>query len=333
MAMSKNKQGILAAISAAAVVEREQGEKRAIRATPTLPKGTIGSVRAGLGGIQEISTNAILPWGPRDRLDIELTAVNWSQKPLGEPPTELHELIDSIGSVGQQVPVLLRPAADHDGCFEVIYGQRRVLACRHLGIAVRALVRTLDDSSALMAKGLENSRRDDLSYYEKVRFAAAILEQGYSRADVCQALSVSKQTLSQMEKVNRMIPQTVGDAIGPAKSAGRPKWMTLGAEFEKGPFTEQQALQLLANFGNLTSDELFEVLLIQMRQGTRRTKPPTQVATRQPLPGVTIKSGATGLTLTVQKSGKHAAFARWLDHNLEQILKETFERFESEPVS
>jgi len=97
-------------------------------------------------------------------------------------------LADSISNNGQQVPVLLRPAADKDGKFEVIYGRRRILACQQLGIPVKALIRTLDDGEALIAKGLENANRQDLSFYERARFAQAILEQGHTREQALQAL-------------------------------------------------------------------------------------------------------------------------------------------------
>lgn len=60
MAMGKNKTGIMAAITAATEAPKDGGSDRAHR---TLPKGTIGSVRAGLGGIQDIDTNLILAWG------------------------------------------------------------------------------------------------------------------------------------------------------------------------------------------------------------------------------------------------------------------------------
>ena len=206
MAMGKNKTGIMAAITAASEASKESASDRAHR---TLPKGTIGSVRAGLGGIQEIDTNLILAWGPKDRLDIELTAVN-----TDATNESIHDLAASIAESGQQVPVLLRPSKDRDGHFEVIYGQRRILACSHLGMPVRALIRTLDDTDALMAKGLENAGRAELSYYERVRFAQAILEQGYSRAEACQALAISKNTLSQLERINRLVPVAVGEAIG-----------------------------------------------------------------------------------------------------------------------
>lgn len=319
MAMGKNKTGIMAAITAATEAPKDGGSDRAHR---TLPKGTIGSVRAGLGGIQDIDTNLILAWGPKDRLDIELTAVN-----NAEPNESIQDLASSIAEAGQQVPVLLRPSKERDGHFEVIYGQRRILACRHLGIPVRALIRTLDDTDALLAKGLENAGRAELSYYERVRFAQAILEQGYPRVEVCQALAISKNTLSQLERINRLVPTAVGEAIGAAPGAGRPKWTTLATAFENEQLTEKAALGVLGRSGELESDGRFELLLKEIG---KRGKQERTVEERSPLPGVQIKSGKSGLSVTVKKAGDNTKFANWLDQHLDQLIQDSFERFQSE---
>ena len=256
MAIKKNKDGILAAINAAAVVSKPEAASNK-RAHRSLPSGTIGSLRAGLGGIQEIDTSLILPWGPQDRLASELTAVN-SDK-ISESITDL---ADSISEAGQQIPVLLRPASEQDGHFEVVYGRRRILACRKLNIPVKSLIRTLDDTEALMAKGLENASRVDLSYYERARFAKAILEQGHDRPTTCQALSISKNTLSQLERITRLIPDVVGDAIGSAPESGRPKWMSFAAMFESGTLDEAKCIKALSDLSSdLTSDELLTQLL------------------------------------------------------------------------
>ncbi|WP_244867381.1 plasmid partitioning protein RepB [Vannielia litorea] len=309
----------MAAITAATEAPKDGGSDRAHR---TLPKGTIGSVRAGLGGIQEIDTNLILAWGPKDRLDIELTAVNST-----EPHESIQDLASSIAEAGQQVPVLLRPSKERDGHFEVIYGQRRILACRHLGIPVRALIRTLDDTDALLAKGLENAGRAELSYYERVRFAQAILEQGYSRAEVCQALAISKNTLSQLERINRLVPTAVGEAIGAAPGAGRPKWTTLATAFEKEQLTEKAALGVLGRSGELESDGRLELVLKEIG---KRGKQERSIEERSPLPGVQIKSGKSGLSVTVRRAGDNTKFANWLDQNLDQLIQDSFERFQSE---
>ena len=319
MAMGKNKTGIMAAITAATEAPKDGGSDRAHR---TLPKGTIGSVRAGLGGIQDIDTNLILAWGPKDRLDIELTAVNST-----EPHESIQDLASSIAEAGQQVPVLLRPSRERDGHFEVIYGQRRILACRHLGIPVRALIRTLDDTDALLAKGLENAGRAELSYYERVRFAQAILEQDYSRAEVCQALAISKNTLSQLERINRLVPTAVGEAIGAAPGAGRPKWTTLATAFEREQLTEKAALGVLSRSGELESDARLELVLKEIG---KRGKQERSVEQRSPLPGVQIKNGKSGLSVTVRRAGGNTKFANWLDQNLDQLIQDSFERFQSE---
>ncbi|MEP4989803.1 MAG: plasmid partitioning protein RepB [Paracoccaceae bacterium] len=319
MAMGKNKTGIMAAITAATEAAKDSGSERAHR---TLPKGTIGSVRAGLGGIQDIDTNLILAWGPKDRLDIELTAVN-----NAEPNESIQDLASSIAQAGQQVPVLLRPSKERDGHFEVIYGQRRILACRQLGIPVRALIRTLDDTNALMAKGLENAGRAELSYYERVRFAQAILEQGYSRAEVCQALAISKNTLSQLERINRLVPCTVGEAIGAAPGAGRPKWTSLATAFEKEQLTEKAALGVLGRSGVMESDGRLDLVLKEIG---KRGKQERSIEERSPLPGVQIKSGKSGLSLSVKRAGDNTQFANWLDQNLDQLIQDSFERFQSE---
>jgi ParB family chromosome partitioning protein len=319
MAMGKNKTGIMAAITAATEAPKDGGSDRAHR---TLPKGTIGSVRAGLGGIQDIDTNLILAWGPKDRLDIELTAVNST-----EPHESIQDLASSIAEAGQQVPVLLRPSKERDGHFEVIYGQRRILACRHLGIPVRALIRTLDDTDALLAKGLENAGRAELSYYERVRFAQAILEQGYSRTEVCQALAISKNTLSQLERINRLVPTAVGEAIGAAPGAGRPKWTTLATAFEKEQLTEKVALGVLSRSSELESDGRLELVLKEIG---KRGKQERSVEERSPVPGVQIKSGKSGLSVSVKRAGGNTEFANWLDQNLDQLIQDSFERFQSE---
>lgn len=322
MAMGKNKTGIMAAITAATETPGETATTPE-RAQRTLPRGTIGSVRAGLGGIQEIDPSLVLPWGPQDRLGVELTAVN-SEEASGS----LSDLIDSIKSAGQQVPVLLRPSREKDGYFEVIYGRRRILACRHLGQPVKALIRTLDDAEALMAKGLENASRTELSYYERARFAQAIVEQGYSRGEVCQALAVSKNTLSQLERITRLVPTTVGDGIGAASGAGRPKWMALAGAFEAGQIDEKNALAVLDKCPSAaTSDERLEAVLASLNRRGPRGR---DAVDRKPMQGVQIKSGRSSVTLSVAKTGDSKSFADWLDRHLDDLIAESFERFQAE---
>lgn len=310
MALDKNKTGIMAAISAAAVAQTPNND----RAHPSLPKGTVGSVRASLGGIQEIDTALILSWGPQDRL--ELTAVN-SDAQTGD----VTDLAESIQHSGQQIPVLLRPSAERDGHFDVIYGRRRILACEQLGIPVKALIRSLDDAEALMAKGLENASRTELSFYERARFAQAILDQGYTRDDVMQALAISKNTLSQLERCVRTVPTSVGDAIGAAPSAGRPKWHLIATAFEKGGLDIAQVKKVIENLpANAGSDaRMGAVLDLINKRGARQERPNVY----EPAKGVSMKSNGSSVTLTIEREN-FPFFADWFDKKSETLIRQLF---------
>lgn len=315
MALNKNKTGIMAAISAATEGQAQIDKSRAHR---SLPKGTVGSVRAGLGGIQDIDTALILPWGPQDRL--ELTAVNTEND-------DVLSLAESIELNDQQVPVLLRPAVHQDGKFEVVYGRRRILACQQLGVSVKALIRTLDDGEALIAKGLENASRQDLSFYERARFAKAILEQGHTREQALQALSISKNTLSQLERVARLVPDAVGEAIGPAHGAGRPKWMALAAALEGGSLPEAEALRILRSLPEETHSDarLQAVLSNSQRRGPKDVRP----TLRTPIDGASVKSTKSSVTVTISRAGSGKEFAKWFDENIDRLVTESYRSFEN----
>lgn len=320
MALDKNKAGILAAIAAATEGEAST-EKTSVtaRAHRTLPKGTVGSVRAGLGGIQDIDTSLILPWGPQDRL--ELTAVNTADE-------DVQDLAESIKNSGQQIPILLRPAEHRDGKFEVIYGRRRILACQQLGVTVKALIRTLDDGEALIAKGLENASRQDLSFYERARFAQAILDQGYTREQAQQALTISKNTLSQLERVARLVPDLLGVAIGPAHGAGRPKWMALAVALESALISEGDVFGLLADCPkDAGSDARLQVVLASLtKRGAKEARP----SERTPVKGAIVKSSKSSVSLTVKRAGATKGFADWLDNNIDRLIEESHQSFQDE---
>lgn len=80
---------------------------------------------------------------------------------------------------GNCVPVLVRPRestrAGEPG-FELIYGQRRLRACRDQGLQVRACVQALTDSGAAVRIHAENSLRKNLAPIEQGEFYKRLLE-------------------------------------------------------------------------------------------------------------------------------------------------------------
>ncbi len=136
-------------------------------------------------------------------------------------------LKESLRNHGQEVPVLVRPHPDAQGRFQAAYGHRRLRAARELGIKLRAVVRALDDRQLLLAQGIENSARRDLSFIERALFALTMEDRGFDRALIMAALSTDKTELSKMLSVARALPRTLAQAIGPAPRAGRRRWQQL----------------------------------------------------------------------------------------------------------
>ena len=278
----------------------------------------LGALQGSLSAIRELDPGRIDDWGPKDRLD-GFTAVNSDDDGDG-----YETLKSSIKDGGQQVPILVRRAGT-EGRFEIIYGRRRLRACRELGLKVRANVQDLDDATALLAKGLENAARRNLSFYEKARFAAVIQAAGHNTKTVRQVLSLSASGLSHLTKVTDNIPDDVGDLIGAAPKSGRPKWTALAEAFASKKVNASSSFAILSKLSaELSSDDRLEQL---MREITRRGARPSEGREATPVPGVTIKSGRATIAMSIKRAGENAAFAEWLDRELEDIIKKSYQEF------
>ena len=278
----------------------------------------LGALQGSLSAIRELDPSLIDDWGPKDRLD-GFTVVNSEDDGDGFEP-----LKSSIEDGGQQVPILVRRAGT-EGRFEIIYGRRRLRACRELGLKVRANVQDLDDATALLAKGLENAARRNLSFYEKARFAAVIRAAGHDTKTIRQVLSLSASGLSHLTKVTDNIPDDVGDQIGAAPKSGRPKWTALAEAFLSRKVNASSSFAILSKLSpELSSDDRLEQL---MREITRRGARPSEGRKATPVPGVTIKSGRGSIAMSIKRLGENAAFAEWLDSELENIIKKSYQEF------
>lgn len=278
----------------------------------------LGALQGSLSAIRELDSALIDEWGPKDRID-GFTAVNSEDDGDG-----FDTLKSSIKDGGQQVPILVRKAGI-EGRFEIIYGRRRLRACRELGLKVRANVQDLDDTTALLAKGLENAARRNLSFYEKARFAAVIQAAGHNTKTVRRVLSLSASGLSHLTKVTDNIPDDVGDQIGAAPKSGRPKWTALAEAFIAKKISAPSSSAFLSKMNaELSSDDRLEQLL---RDITRRGARPSEGREVTPIVGVTIKSGRASIAVSIKRAGENAAFAEWLDRELEDIIKKSYQEF------
>ncbi len=151
------------------------------------------------------------------------------------------ELVESIRQNGQQVPILVRPHPEKQGYFQTAYGHRRLRAAARIAKPVQAIVRNLTDVQLVLAQGKENTERRDLSFIERAFFARNLVERGFERGLVQDALSLDKAEMTRFLQVAAAVPVPVVRAIGPAPKIGRPRWVRF-AELLKSDSACQSAL-------------------------------------------------------------------------------------------
>lgn len=291
-------------------------------ARPRYSGGAIGAVSQSIADLKSRSVIEIDPFkikagGLMDRL---------------EDDDKAHSaLMASLRDHGQQVPVLVRPHPETADHFQIVYGRRRVLALRDLGLPVKALVRDLDDRELVVAQGQENSARKDLSFIEKASFAHQMQEQSYERKVICAALHVDKTVISRMLQIADRIDATLIRAIGAAPSVGRDRWLKLAEIIteKEVPTGDMIAYcNLLAEGPG--SDDRFEAVMKGLTYGgpgkvaktAARPKQRVQKLTRDD--GVAmgkLVEGETSVVLTL-KHRESAGFSDWLAQNISEIHRD-----------
>ena len=165
--------------------------------------------------VQEIATELVTPFRWHDRFaDFDDNAA-------------FDALVESILREGQIAPALLRPHPTEAGKYELVYGHRRHRACAKLGRPLRAIVREMDDESAVTFLSRENSQHAPPSFIEKARQADLLLKDtGWTVQFTADVLGVQRSEVSRYRMVmtlpDRLVLQIGGDA-----SVGRPTWMAL----------------------------------------------------------------------------------------------------------
>lgn len=162
-------------------------------------------------------------------IEPELVDTSFVSDRLGQDDSDesFVTLMHSIEVSGQQVPVLVRPHPEKPGRFQTAYGHRRIRAAARLGQRVRAIVRELSDTELVLAQGKENTERRDLSFIERAFFAHRLIERGFERGVVQEALSLHKAEMTRYLQVAEAVPHRIASAIGAAPKIGRPRWMAL----------------------------------------------------------------------------------------------------------
>ncbi|MEM7668494.1 MAG: plasmid partitioning protein RepB [Pseudomonadota bacterium] len=281
---------------------------------PRYAKGAIGAVGQSIADLKsralvDIDPALIEAGGLHDRL---------------EHDDEAHAaLVGSIRAYGQQVPVLLRPHPDKAGRYQIVYGRRRVRAIRDLGQTVKAIIRTLDESAAIIAQGQENTARRDLSFIEKANFARQMRDLGYERRVICDALHIDKTVISRMLSVVDGLPYAVIEAIGSAPSIGRDRWLQLAERVKAAPGAADSIPALLDGAPDLSSDARFEAVLAHLAAPKKAAPPAPAPMVLKTADGRSVgraQRSAGKMTLILETRAA-AGFEDWLVENFEDLHK------------
>lgn len=196
------------------------------RTSPTVARAQASVIEEDKHATRLLDPNLIRMSAVQDRLD---------------PSDGLDELVESIREHGQKVAILVRRLSD--GAYEIVYGRRRLLACRELGQKVRATVMELSDEEALIAQGVENNARQDPSFIERAIFVSGIIAElgktdetrKNAQTVAYRALQIDESLVSRMHRIASAIPMVLIRAIGPAHGSGRRIWEKLAKLCEATP--------------------------------------------------------------------------------------------------
>lgn len=162
-------------------------------------RGLGRGLSALLGEVEETPVTAGAAGGLRD-IPIELIHRNEKQPRWVFPEEEIEELAASIREKGVLQPILVRPAPEMDGHFEIVAGERRWRASQKAGLhALPALVRELNDIQMLEIGVIENVQRTALSPIEEANAYQQLVEiHGRSAAEVADAVGKSRSHVANL---------------------------------------------------------------------------------------------------------------------------------------
>lgn len=149
--------------------------------------------------ILDIDTDDIIPWVHKDRPENELG--------------NICDLANSIKTIGQQQPCIVRFIKESPNKYELIVGQRRWKAAELAGLKLKVVCKDLSDTEAAFIQAAEHQNRRDLSCYAKGMSYARLIEQGIIRQkDLTNILKISKQQVCRLLSYCK-IPGSLVEAI------------------------------------------------------------------------------------------------------------------------
>ena len=194
--------------------------------------------------------------------------------------TEFQQLKAEIASAGGNVqPIKVRSLPAFDGQeakYEVVFGHRRLEACRQLGLPVVALIDNVDDRGLFVEMDRENRSRKDLSAWEQgVMYRRALAEGLFpSNRKLAEAVGADLTNVGRALALADL-PKEVVDAF-PSPMELQFRWARpLGDALDRDPEgVRRRAAELAAASPKLNAKAVFDLLVADDGQGGSTVLPP-----------------------------------------------------------
>jgi ParB family transcriptional regulator, chromosome partitioning protein len=289
---------------------------------PRVGAGVIGATQRTLTDIRE----------ERDQLRAQVEAGGWleidpalvSPSPFpdrlpDDDPAAFEALKQTMIEDGQKVPVELRRHPSRPGHYQLVYGHRRWRAAQELGVKLKAFVSELSDRDMVMAQGIENAARQDLSWIEKALFAWQMEQSGIKARDIRAALVVDDPEVARFRAACRTLGVDMIRLIGRAPRAGRPRWGELVAAVAARPELLQKMEKTLAAAKDMPSDARFAACLMLKDRPAKPARVPLPLQGPKGPPFGEAVFGVDGVKLRVNKT-EASAFMAFLEAELPALM-------------
>lgn len=298
-------------------------------ALPRVSSGSVRSLKDSFSGVErenddlrrQIESGALV-------IEVDPTLIDPSpvtDRFKDQDDASFEALKASIQQRGQEIPILVREHPTTPGRYQSAYGHRRVRAARELGKPVRAIVRALSDEDLVVAQGVENSAREDLSFIERAVFAMHLEDAGYERSIVQEALSIDRAEASKLLSVARSVPADLIDAIGRAPKVGRGRWQSLSDAVKlPGALERARAAIAVPGYVERDSDARFVAVLSAVIKATHDNASSASAA--QTIVAASgqqiarVQQAGRELKVTLHR-GTNAGFAAYLVEQLPRLFE------------
>ncbi len=142
------------------------------------------------GNSQSIPINSIKPNPNQPRLEIDEEALN--------------ELAASIENYGLMQPITVRQVIPFE--YELVAGQRRLAACKMLGMDyIPAIIMKVSESDSAVLALVENIQRENLNYIEEAEaFVTVINEFGLTQDELAEKLGKTQSTVANKIRILKL---------------------------------------------------------------------------------------------------------------------------------